>query len=109
MAGDNIINLTKGNFEQEIAGADQPMLVDFWASWCGPCRAVAPVMEQLSEEYAGKAKIGKVNVDEEGELAAKFRVMSIPTVILFKNGQLVEKIIGARAKEEFTRMLDRNL
>ncbi len=109
MAGDKIINLTKTNFEQEIAGSDKPMLVDFWASWCGPCRAVAPVMEQLSEEYDGKAKIAKVNVDEEGELAAKFRVMSIPTVILFKNGQLVEKIIGARAKEEFSKMLDRNI
>lgn len=109
MAGDKIINLTKENFDQEIAGPDKPMLVDFWASWCGPCRAVAPVMEQLSEEYDGKAKVGKVNVDEESELAAKFRVMSIPTVILFKNGQLVEKIIGARAKEEFANMINRNI
>lgn len=109
MAGDKIVNLTKENFEQEISGSEKPVLVDFWASWCGPCRAVAPVMEQLSAEYDGKAKIAKVNVDEEGELAAKFKVMSIPTVILFKNGQLVEKIIGARAKEEFAKMLDRNI
>jgi thioredoxin 1 len=109
MAGDKIINLTKANFEQEIADSDKPILVDFWASWCGPCRAVAPVMEELSKEYDGKARIAKVNVDEEGELAAKFRVMSIPTVILFKDGQQVEKIIGARSKEEFTRMLDKNI
>lgn len=108
MAGDKIIHLTKDNFE-EITGSDEPVMVDFWASWCGPCRAVAPVMEQLSEEYDGRAKIAKVNVDEQGELAAKFRVMSIPTVILFKEGQQVEKIIGARAKEEFSQMLDRNI
>lgn len=108
MAGDKIIHLTKDNFE-EVTGSEKPVMVDFWASWCGPCRAVAPVMEQLSEEYDGKAKIAKVNVDEQGELAAQFRVMSIPTVILFKDGQLVEKIIGARAKEEFSKMLDRNI
>lgn len=109
MAGEKITHLTKENFDQEIAATDKPMLVDFWAAWCGPCRAVAPVMEQLSVEYDGKARIAKVNVDEEGELAARFRVMSIPTVILFKNGKLVEKIIGARSKEEFAKMVDKNI
>ncbi len=109
MAGENIITVTKDNFEQEVMNSQLPVLVDFWASWCGPCRAVAPIMEQLAEEYAGKAVIAKVNVDDEGELAAKFRVLSIPTVMLFKGSQVVEKIIGARSKDEFSGLIKKNL
>ena len=109
MASEKIIVLTKANFEQEVLKSDKPILVDFWAQWCGPCRAVGPVMDELANEYDGKARIGKVNVDEEGELAAKYRIMSIPTVTLFKNGEIAEKIIGVKSKSEFSSILDKNI
>lgn len=109
MASEKIIILTKDNFEKEVIQSDMPILIDFWASWCGPCRAVAPIMEELAGEFDGKVKIGKVNVDEEGELAAKFRIMSIPTLMLYKGGQMVEKVIGARSKDEFVQLLNKNL
>ncbi|HEX2946364.1 MAG TPA: thioredoxin [Clostridia bacterium] len=108
MAGDRIVVLTKNNFDQYV-NSDKPIMVDFWASWCGPCRAVAPVMEELAEEYEGKAVIGKVNVDEESELSAKFRIMSIPTVMLFKGGQAADKIVGARPKSDFEQLLNKNI
>jgi len=109
MAGDKIVVLTKNNFDQYVNNSDKPVLVDFWASWCGPCRAVAPVMEELAAQYDGKAVIGKINVDEESELSAKFRIMSIPTVMLFKGGQAADKIVGARPKSDFEQLLNRNL
>ena len=107
--GNNVLTLTKENFEQEVLKSDVPVLVDFWASWCGPCRAVAPVIDELAVEFDGRAKVGKVNVDEEGELTAKFRIMSIPTIMLFKGGQMVEKVIGARSKQEFIKMIENNI
>jgi len=109
MASDKILAAGKNNFEEEVLKSEKPVLVDFWAQWCGPCRAVGPIMDELADEFDGKAKIAKVNVDEEGELAAKYRVMSIPTVMLFKNGQLVEKIIGARSKDEFSNLLSKSI
>jgi thioredoxin 1 len=109
MASEKIITLTKDNFEQEVMMSKKPVLVDFWAAWCGPCRTVGPIMDQLADEYNDRASVAKVNVDEEGELAEKFRIMSIPTVLLFKNGQVAEKIIGARSKEDFAGMLIKNL
>ena len=109
MAENKIEVLTKNNFDEIVTNSDKPVLVDFWASWCGPCRAVAPVMEELSAEYGDKVVIGKVNVDEEGDLSAKFRIMSIPTIMLFKEGQIVDKVVGARSKNEFAQMLNKSL
>jgi thioredoxin 1 len=109
MASGNIVTITKGNFEQQVLKSDKPVLVDFWAEWCGPCRMVAPVMEQLAEEFKGKAVVGKINVDDQNELAGQFRVMSIPTIMLFKGGQVVEKMVGARSKAEFSDIITNNL
>lgn len=100
MATANIVNINYSNFSQEVEKSSVPILVDFWAPWCGPCRAVAPILEQLAEKYEGKIKIGKLNVDEEHELASKFRVMAIPTLILFKNGIQVQQLVGLRSSQE---------
>ncbi len=108
MAEANTITLTRENFDAVING-EKPVLVDFWASWCGPCRAVAPVIDEISAEFSGKIVVGKVNVDEEAELVQRYKIMSIPTIIMFKNGQAVEKIIGARQKNDFVDMINRNL
>ena len=94
----SVITITKENFEQEVINSEQPVLVDFWASWCGPCKMLAPVIDEIAGEVRD-AKVGKVNVDEQGELAARFGVMSIPTVILFKNGEEVDRFVGAREKD----------
>ncbi len=109
MAGEKVTVITKDNFEQVVNSTDKPVLVDFWASWCNPCRSIAPVIEELAEEYDGKAVVGKVNVDEQGELSARFKIMSIPTIILFKAGQPVDKIVGARTKSDFVKLLDKNI
>ncbi|MBO7667411.1 MAG: thioredoxin [Firmicutes bacterium] len=94
------ITLTGENFEQEVLQSDIPVLVDFWATWCGPCRMLGPVIAQIAEEKAGELKVGKVNVDDEPLLAAEFRVASIPTVMLFRDGKVAAKAIGARPKPQ---------
>ena len=99
------VKLTKLNFEDEVIHSDLPVLVDFWATWCGPCRMVAPIVEEIAEAYEGTVKVGKVNVDEEPELAAAFRVSSIPTLMVFKNGRLVNTAVGYRPKEQIVAML----
>ena len=99
------LKITRENFENEVMKSDIPVLIDFWAPWCGPCRMMGPIIEQLAEEYKGKAKVGKVNVDEEGELSQAFGVMSIPTIVLVKDGKVVKQAVGARPKAEVEAML----
>jgi thioredoxin 1 len=106
---ENVLTITKENFDKEVMQSDKPVLVDFWAAWCGPCRMVAPVVEQVAGEYAGKVKVGKINVDEQRELAEKYRIMSIPTLMVFKNGAIAESVVGVRSKNDLAAMLDRHI
>ena len=99
------IQLNEQNFEQEVLRADLPVLVDFWASWCGPCQMLSPVIAEIAEEYAGKVKVGKVNVDEQPNLANRYGIASIPTVMLFKNGEVVNTSLGYRPKNDLETML----
>ena len=99
------IKITVGNFETEVINSKEPVLVDFWATWCGPCQMQGPVIEQASEEFAGKVKVGKLNVDEEGELAQKYGVMSIPTLILFKEGEAVKKEVGFHSMDQLKNLI----
>ena len=103
------MKLDSSNFDSVLATKNMPMMVDFWATWCGPCRMVAPVIEQVAEEYEGRAIVGKVDVDECGDLAMRYGVMSIPTVMVFVNGQPVAKQIGAAPKTTYAAMLDQAL
>ena len=98
------ITLTEANFESEVLKSDKPVLVDFWAEWCGPCKMLSPTIAQIAEENADKIKVGKVNVDDEGELAQKYGIVSIPTVILFKNGEEAQKSIGFVSKDALEAM-----
>jgi len=100
------IELNETNFKQEVLESDVPVLVDFWATWCGPCRMVGPVVEEIAAEYEGKAKVGKVNTENNANLAGEYGVISIPTLIIFKNGKPVDQIIGAVPKEAIAKKLD---
>ena len=103
------ITLTSENFDSEVMKTDMPVLVDFWAPWCGPCRMVGPEVEAVAAEYAGRANVVKINVDEQPELAGRYGIMSIPTIIVFKNGEIAEQVVGAVNRGKLKEMLDRHI
>lgn len=105
----NEITLTEANFTTEVITSSLPVLVDFWAEWCGPCRMLAPTLEEIAREYSGKVKVGKVNVDQNPELSEKYGIRSIPTLILFKGGHVVDQTVGVQSKDALKRMLDRHV
>ncbi|MDF2512309.1 MAG: trx 1 [Herbinix sp.] len=100
------IKITKNNFTQEVLQSKEPVLLDFWASWCGPCRMVAPTLDEIAEEMKGVAKVGKINIDEESDLASAFRVMSIPTLVVVKEGKVSAQSVGVKPKKDILRMLE---
>src|SRR3989344_1440602 len=103
------LTFTDQNFDAEVLKAETPVLVDFWAQWCGPCKIVDPIVQELAEEYSGKLKVGRLNVDENQQTSSSYNVMSIPTLLIFKNGQPVKSMIGAQAKESFKKGIDEAL
>ncbi len=109
MAAENVQTFTDSNFDQTVLQSGQPVLVDFWAEWCGPCKRLGPTIDALAAEYAGKVTVGKLNVDENPNTAIKFQIRGIPAVLLFKNGQLVESVVGLAPKDEFQKVLDKHV
>jgi thioredoxin 1 len=101
------IEFTDSNFESEVLQADKPCLVDFWAEWCGPCQMVGPIVEEIAKEYAGKLKVGKLNVDQNGQTAVKYGIMSIPSLLIFDGGKVVDQIVGAAPKKQFVEKIDK--
>lgn len=105
----NIVELSDQNFEQEVLQSDKLVLVDFWATWCSPCRMIAPAVEAVAEQYAGRAKVGKVNVDENLSVTGRYNIRGIPTLLLFKNGQIQEQVVGATSKEAISKLIEKHL
>ena len=106
MAGNGIVEVTDSNFDQDVLKSETPVLVDFWAAWCGPCRAIAPIVDELATEYAGKVKVGKLNTDDNPGTAMRYGIRGIPTLLLFKGGQVVDQRVGALPKPELLKMLE---
>ena len=109
MANEQILTLNDDNFDEQVAKLDGPILVDFWASWCGPCKTVEPALDELAEEMSGQAHVAKINVDENGNLVNRFGIRSIPTLLVFKDGKVVDQMIGAAPKQQIRRMVDKYL
>ncbi len=108
-ATDNVTNFTIANFEAEVLSSTSPVLVDFWAEWCGPCKMLSPTIDELAGEYLGKVKFGKVNIDSEQDLAVRYNIQSIPTVLLFKGGQISGQVVGMGPKKKFKDAIDKQL
>jgi thioredoxin 1 len=106
---ENIVTLTDSNFDTEVIKSGTPVLVDFWAPWCGPCKMLPPILDELATEYNGKVKIGKVNVDDFQPLAAQYNVNAVPTLLIFKQGQVIDQVIGLKSKKDYKLKLDRAL
>ena len=109
MAGEQVVQLTSDNFEQEVSRFPGTVMVDFWAEWCGPCRMVAPIVEELSQTYHGRAKVGKLNTDQAPDIAGRFGIRSIPTMLFFKNGEVVQQLVGAYPKSKILEKLESSL
>ena len=107
MASPLIVNLTQENFAEQVLQSTAPVLVDFWAEWCGPCKMIAPVLDELADEFEGRAKIGKVNIDEQQALATKYGIRAIPTLLLINKGEVAEQMVGAKSKRDLKASLDR--
>ena len=106
MASDKTVEITDSNFENEVLKSDKPVLVDFWAEWCMPCRALAPTIDEIADEYEGKVKVGKLDTDANRDVSVKYGISAIPTIILFKNGEVEKKFVGMTPKQEFAAVLD---
>jgi thioredoxin 1 len=110
MSGNNHLpEFTDQNFEEQVLKSDKPVLVDFWATWCGPCRAITPTVEAVAAEYAGRTKVGKVNVDDNMNVTSRYRITGIPALLLFKNGQVAEQLTGVQSKDTVVKMIERHL
>jgi len=107
MSSPKITTLTQDNFDQQVLKSTTPVLVDFWAEWCGPCKMISPILDELADEYSGRVNIGKVNVDDNQGLAAEYGVRSIPTLLIFRNGQVAEQIVGAKSKRDLKASIDK--
>jgi len=109
MAGEHTKEFTDANFDEEVMNAEEPVLVDFWAEWCGPCKALAPVIDELATEYDGKIKVGKIDTDANRDVSVRFSISAIPTVMLFHKGEIVDKFVGLRSKKDLKVLLDKVL
>jgi thioredoxin 1 len=109
MSNPNVSQVSDASFDGDILKSSVPVLVDFWAPWCGPCRSVAPIVDDLATHYAGKLKVAKINVDESTEVATRYQITSIPTFILFKNGEVADRALGALPRSEFVKLIDRHI